>query len=334
MINFAPRPSIFPMSPSHIFGLGLLLACVAVSPARAELSLGELRTKFEVALEEDGAEHTAKSAKLSEGYAGALERLKVSLGREGKLEQAAQILTELEMLEAKGEAKDLPKTADYRFKNLRTKWEEEQDKLDEARRTKVAELATVYLKVLEERKNALTRAGEIRKALVVEEEMKRVGESEIVKKALAGSRTEGSFEGVFGQGNLALASNKAKAIAPSNADRLNDGIVTDYEGGHRFAYGSNPCRFTIELPELFVVSEVRLLLWDLDKRRFKYLVEVSPDGKRWTMVDDHQEEAVPGGWKKIAFPPRDVRYVRVQGFGNSVNNGTQLVEIEVYSPKE
>ncbi len=307
---------------------------LATSVARAELSLGELRLKFEVALEEDGKEHEEKSAKLREGYAGALDRLKVTLGREGKLEQAAQILTEMEMLEAKGEAKDLPKTADYRFKNLRTKWEKEQGKLDEARRTKVAELATVYLKVLEERKDALTRSGEIRKALVVEEEMKRVGETEIVKKALAGSKSEGSFEGGLRAGNLALASNKAKATAPNHADQLNDGIVTDYQGGHRFAYGSNPCKFTIELPELFVVSEVRLLLWDLDRRRFKYLVEVSPDGKKWTTVDDHQEEAVPGGWRKIEFPPRDVRFVRVQGFGNTVNDGTQLVEIEVYSPKE
>ena len=321
------------MSRSHIFGLGLLLTCLAAPLARAELSLGELRTKFEIALEADGEEHEEKSAKLREGYAGALDRLKVTLGREGKLEQAAQILTEMEMLEAKGEATDLPKTADYRFKNLRTKWEEEQDKLDEARRSKVAELATVYLKVLEERKDTLTRAGEIRKALVVEEEMKRVSESEIVKKALAGRKSEGSFEGVLKAGNLALAADKAKATAPNNADRLNDGIVTDYEGGHRFAYGSNPCKFTIELPELFVVSEVRLLLWDLDDRRFKYLVEVSSDGKKWTTVDDHQEVAVPGGWKKIQFPPRDVRYVRAQGFGNSVNDATQLVEIEVYSPK-
>lgn len=160
--------------------IAAVLAGLAAPAVRAELSLGELRAKFERAVEEEAADHAAKTATLREGYVGALERLKATLGREGKLEQAAQILQELERLEAGGEIEPLPDNADYRFKRLRTRWTEEQGSLDADRREKLAGVAGVYLKILGERKDALTRAGEIRKALVIEEEVKRVGELEFV----------------------------------------------------------------------------------------------------------------------------------------------------------
>ena len=145
-------------------------------PAGAELSLGELRVKFEDVLEKETTEYSGKMEKLRTGYAGALERLKVTLGREGKLEDATQVLSELDNLEAGGEVEPLPEKADYRFKRLRNTWEEEQARLTTAHRRKVLELADVYLEALGNRKAALTRAGSIRKALVVEEEMKRVNE--------------------------------------------------------------------------------------------------------------------------------------------------------------
>ena len=316
------------MSSRPILMMALSMLYLTANVARGELSLGELRTKFEVALESDGAEHAEKTLRLKEGYGGALERLKGTLGREGKLEQATQVLREVERIEADGVLVGLPDTADHRLKSLRKKWEEAQEKLDDARREKVAELARVYLKALDERKDALTRAGKIREALVVEEEAKRVGEMEIVSAALTDKRIGSDLRGSLGEGNLALITKGAKAVAPSGAEKMIDGNASI----EKWASGYFPCEFGVELPKLHVVSKVRMLLPDAGGRRLLYQVEISSDGKNWSMVEDRGTHSTEGGWKTIKFDPKDVQFVRVKGLGNTANTSFHIAALEVYSP--
>lgn len=314
--------------------MALAMICIVPQLVRAELSLGELRLKFEVAVESDGAKHESKALKLREGYISALKRLKLTLGREGKLEQAAQVLSEMELFDTNDEVKPLVERADYRLKNLRLKWTKGQEKLGADRRTKVAELATVYLKVLEERKVALTRAGEIRKALEVNEEAKRVREIDEVSRALSKRAPGGRLRGVYGDGNLALASKGAKAIGPKNPELMIDGLVTNITDRGGWAWGYIPCEFSVEFPKLYVISKIRLLLWDRDLRVYSWRVEVSTDGENWAIVDDQERDPSSDRWKEIKFDPRDVRHVRVKGYGEIEKKGFAVVELEAYSPEE
>ena len=163
--------------------IAFTMLCLASGLFAEEISLGQLRAKFEGVVEAEGVEYDTKSKVMRDSYIGALERLKDSLGREGKLEQATHILSEIDGLEESEKIQELPKDADYRFKRLRSTWEHEQRKLDENRSTKLFEFGKVYIRTLDARKKALTREGEIREALVVDEELKRVRDWEAAEKA-------------------------------------------------------------------------------------------------------------------------------------------------------
>lgn len=174
------------MSTRFAFLLVLSLACLIAGPVRAELSLGQLRTKFESAVEEEKSEYAEKLLKLREGYGGALARLKVTLGREERLEEAVQVLNDLESIEGELELEEISEEADYRHKSLRSKIEREKEKLDLGHQSKIVSLANIYLVALDKRKRALTRAGSIKEALVVEQEAQRVRDVPEFQKFLGG----------------------------------------------------------------------------------------------------------------------------------------------------
>jgi hypothetical protein len=294
--------------------------------------LDELRAKFESALEGEKLERGVKELKLRDGYVGALERLKVTLGREGKLEEAAQVLKEIEQVKAGGEVEDLPDNADYRLRSLRGKWEREIEKTEGEKNENIAALVGKYSKVLDEKKRVLTRAAKIREALEVEKEVERVNELPSVLEALAKNDQGEMLRGSYGEGNVALEKKGAKASAPNRAEKLTDGVVTDYKSTG-CAYGHVPCEFSVKLGKLYVISKVRMLLWDHDSRRYLYVVEVSADKKTWKVVADHEKELADSGWTEIEFDPVDVRYIRVRGIGNTMNTMFPIAELEAYSPE-
>lgn len=150
------------------------LLALSVSVACAELSLEDLRGKFEAALEAEELERGVKVIKLKEGYVDAMERLISTLGREDKLESASQVLREIEAVKSGIELRDAPHNADYRFKTLRAKWDGEIERLTEAYRKEVAELAGKYEKVLTDRQRSLTKLGKIKEALMVRDEISQL----------------------------------------------------------------------------------------------------------------------------------------------------------------
>lgn len=156
--------------------------CLVSGLLAAETTPGQLRAKFEGAVETEEEEFEEKTKTLQNGYVAALGRLKDTLGRDGKLEQAAQVLSEIDALSESGEVGEIPENADYRFKRIRATWEHERRKFEEAYSSKLLQLGHLYVKALDSKKQAYSREGKIREALVIDEELNRMKEWELAEK--------------------------------------------------------------------------------------------------------------------------------------------------------
>ena len=65
---------------------------------------------------------------------------------------------------------------------------------------------------------------------------------------------------------------------------------------------------------------MKLLLLDVDNRFYRYKIEVSGDGKKWTKVVDRTAATNRcRSWQDISFdPPIQARYLRLTGtYGSS-----------------
>jgi len=145
-------------------------------------------------------------------------------------------------------------------------------------------------------------------------------------------------------GNVALSARGATVrgvFDGGSGPALIDGNTTDYgavpgssEGA---SYGSAhivglPPSWVVELPQTFLLREIRVLLWDRDQRFYRYLVETSVDGQMYCTAAD-RSEGEWRGWQKLAFSPRPVRYIRLRGlYSSRLNgpNGMHVVELEAY----
>lgn len=329
------------VSCSSILRFTMLAAvlCMSANLARAELSLDELRAKFETAWEREKLEKGTKVLKLRDGYVGALERLKNTLGKEEKLKQATQVLAEIEAAKTGAALEPFPENADYRLKSLRSKWDRETELINDGYKADIRKLANTYLKALEESKRSLTRAGKIKEAVVVGEEMERMRQIPEIVDAFGEAdvkRGPTRLRGKRGEGNLALATKGAKARAEKDPDKLIDGKVEDYRWIGGYSFGMAPCEFGIELGTLYVIDRIRLLLWDIDERRHNYVIEVSADNKTWDLVADFRKRTADTGWQEAKFEARDVRYIRIKGLGlsdNTLSTRFIVVEVEAFSPE-
>ena len=130
--------------------------------------------------------------------------------------------------------------------------------------------------------------------------------------------------------NLALAS-RGSTITGSNGakwSKLIDGVTTGYTGST--GYGTTiwtsapPGSMTLDLKGLCTISSMRLLLWDLDSRYYRYKIEASSNNTTWTKIVDRT--AVTNrcrSWQNISFNPAiQARYLRLTGTYNSANRGS------------
>ena len=143
------------------------------------------RAAFEKRMNAELDAHGKKARELRKSYLEALKRLKVELGRDNKLKEAAQVVAEIEAVEDGEEAKPLPKDADYCYQRVRKKWDDGLAAISAARGKKIKTTVELYLKALDGEKRKLTRAGKIKEALLFEEEEMRVGELPEVKAVMA-----------------------------------------------------------------------------------------------------------------------------------------------------
>jgi BTB/POZ domain-containing protein 9 len=69
----------------------------------------------------------------------------------------------------------------------------------------------------------------------------------------------------------------------------------------------------------YMVSTMKLLLWDKDERSYRYFVETSVDCSYWKMVVDWRDVDCKS-WQFLQFDERPVVYIRITGTKNTANN--------------
>ena len=142
--------------------------------------------------------------------------------------------------------------------------------------------------------------------------------------------------------NLALASRGSTITGNNGANwsNLTDGVTTGYTGTTGFGYtywmcaANAPGNMTLDLKSLCTISSMKLLLWDLNNRSYRYLIQASSDNATWATIVNRTTGAWQS-WQDIALSPTiTARYLRVIGTYNSdncgANNGFHVVEWEVY----
>ncbi|CAJ0958850.1 unnamed protein product, partial [Mesorhabditis belari] len=92
---------------------------------------------------------------------------------------------------------------------------------------------------------------------------------------------------------------------------------------HKIGCGS----IVIQLPQPYIISTMRLLLWDCDSRSYSYHIDVSANKKDWKTVVDKTGEACQS-WQHLKFEPVPVVFVRIVGTHNTVNEVFHCVHFE------
>ncbi|CAD6186594.1 unnamed protein product [Caenorhabditis auriculariae] len=84
---------------------------------------------------------------------------------------------------------------------------------------------------------------------------------------------------------------------------------------------------TIQLPQPFIISTMRILLWDCDDRFYSYYVEVSDDQLTWKKIVDRTRMKCRS-WQYLVFEPTRAVFIRLTGTRNSSNEVFHVVHLE------
>ena len=128
-------------------------------------------------------------------------------------------------------------------------------------------------------------------------------------------------------GNVALEAAGASVVGTT--PDLIDGNSTRFNGSVGFSNCVVTTDPTITLAKTYILREIRLLLWDLNERRYyQYKVEVSADGQTFAPLADCSRGEYRS-WQTLKFAPRPVKalkFVPIAGVSSSVH----VVELEAY----
>jgi hypothetical protein len=91
----------------------------------------------------------------------------------------------------------------------------------------------------------------------------------------------------------------------------------------------------IDLGSVRKIGSIHVFPYYAEPRYYQYTVEVSRDGKTWTVVGDKRNNTTPPTRKGdlFKFAAIDARFVRVNMLLNSANNGVHLHEVRVFEAK-
>ncbi len=137
-------------------------------------------------------------------------------------------------------------------------------------------------------------------------------------------------QGVVQPGNVALASNgtQVSGVEKGGANLI-DGSSTDFSGWKGVAVQRWPCEWVITFDKVYQLREIRLRLYDLDRRGFRYQIESSADGKNFRLLED-RSRGFWSSWQQITFRPRPVKALKFVGLRSSTNEWIHVVELEAY----
>ena len=109
-----------------------------------------------------------------------------------------------------------------------------------------------------------------------------------------------------------------------------DGKTETKHGAGNYAAGKLPAEWIVTFKETYRLQEIRLKLWDNDKRFYQYAIATSVNGKNYVpLVDRSQGEW--RGWQVIRFPkPRPVKFVKILGLHCNKGPFFHIVEFEAY----
>ena len=96
--------------------------------------------------------------------------------------------------------------------------------------------------------------------------------------------------------------------------------------------GTSKGTMTMDLKAVATVSRIRLLNWDWTYRNHGYKIESSQNGTAWTTLVDVSTGGRQG-WDDWAVADEQIRYLRITGFTNSVDNAICIPEWEVYGTR-
>jgi len=100
----------------------------------------------------------------------------------------------------------------------------------------------------------------------------------------------------------------------------------DWDSGytcHQLGSGA----IVVQLAQPYIISQMRLLLWDVDGRAYSYFIEVSNNQTQWTTVIDKTNEQCRS-WQLITFEPIPVTFIRIVGTHNTANEVFHCVHFE------
>lgn len=99
--------------------------------------------------------------------------------------------------------------------------------------------------------------------------------------------------------------------------------VTDETAGQWIQY---------DLGSAKTVSEVRIAFVKGEERAYRFDIEVSADGEKWTTAFTGKSSGTAKGFEAFKLAAETARYVRIRGFGNSSENfrhWVNIVEVEI-----
>ncbi|XP_025196538.1 BTB/POZ domain-containing protein 9-like isoform X2 [Melanaphis sacchari] len=109
---------------------------------------------------------------------------------------------------------------------------------------------------------------------------------------------------------------------------LLDGNCKDYDWdcGYTCHQLGSGC-ILVQLGQPYMLSSMRMLLWDCDDRYYSYYVEVSVNMWDWELIVDKSKELVRS-WQLLQFKSRPVVFIRITGTYNSANEVFHCVHLE------
>jgi BTB/POZ domain-containing protein 9 len=130
--------------------------------------------------------------------------------------------------------------------------------------------------------------------------------------------------------NVATLSKKAMVIEGANPNELINENFTKYDGRTGYSWHTiGKDKIMVQLAQPYMISSMKLLLWDLDGRSYRYFIETSVDKSNWKIAADRRNEDCKS-WQTLQFDPRPVVYIRITGTHNTVinDNGFHCIHLE------
>ncbi|VVC26833.1 Hypothetical protein CINCED_3A008510 [Cinara cedri] len=109
---------------------------------------------------------------------------------------------------------------------------------------------------------------------------------------------------------------------------LLDGNCKDYDWdcGYTCHQLGSGC-ILVQLGQPYMLSSMRMLLWDCDDRYYSYYIEVSVNMCDWELIVDKSKELVRS-WQVLQFSSRPIVFIRITGTFNSANEVFHCVHLE------